>query len=204
VSNAIDREGLSEAQLVAGLKKGDEEAYRTLVRRYEDRLFKVAFGILLDREEAWDIVQDVFFKVYQSIHTFKAQARLSTWLHRITVNHCLNWKRRWKRRLRQFHRPLDADSNDPLGRYPPIGTEQYQPERQVREKQMAQHLWQYVAELPEEARAVFMLKEVEGLSYDEIAEVLGIKRGTVSSRLFYARKRIKKALAPYLKEEGDP
>ncbi|MGB5987270.1 MAG: sigma-70 family RNA polymerase sigma factor [Desulfobacterales bacterium] len=203
MSNAIQREGFDEAELVAGLKQGSEDAYRTLVRHFQDRLFKVAYGILLDREEAWDIVQDVFFKVFQSIDSFKSQARLSTWLHRITVNHCLNWKRRWKRRLRGYHRPLDADSGDPEGRYPPIGTEQYQPERQVREKQMARNLWASVAELPEEARAVFMLKEVEGLSYDEIADILKVKRGTVSSRLFYARKRIKKSLAPYLEAEGD-
>jgi RNA polymerase sigma-70 factor (ECF subfamily) len=195
---------VNEAELVAGLKNGDEAAFRTLVRHYQERLFKVAYGILLDREEAWDIVQDVFFKVFQSIHSFKAQARLSTWLHRITVNHCLNWKRRWKRRLRGFHRPLDSDSNDPQGHYPPLGTEEYQPERQVREKQMAEHLWRQISKLPEDARAVYMLKEVEGFSYDEIAEVLGIKRGTVSSRLFYARKKIKKALAPFLEAEGNP
>lgn len=201
MSNGIDRDSLNEAELVAGLKNGDEQAYRLLVRRYQDRLFKVAYGILLEREEAWDIVQDVFFKVFQSIHTFKSQARLATWLHRITINHCLNWKRRWKRRLRGFHRPLDSDADDPWGHHPPLGTEQYQPEHQVREKQMAQHLWREIGKLPEDARAVYMLKEIEGLPYDEIAEILGLKRGTVSSRLFYARKRIKKALAPYLDEE---
>ena len=173
MSNAIHSYGLSEAELVTGLKNGDEAAYRTLVRRYQDRLFKVAFGILLDREEAWDIVQDVFFKVFQSIHSFKSQARLATWLHRITVNHCLNWKRRWKRRLRQFHRPLDTDANDPLGHYPPIGTEQNQPERQIRE---VEDRFRARLNRPRRKR-----KKIQNLRTGEWVRVLDLNReGTVS------------------------
>jgi RNA polymerase sigma-70 factor (ECF subfamily) len=184
--------------LVSGLKQGQEEAFRVLIRRYKAKLFSIAYGITLDREESLDIVQEVFLKVYQKIHTFREESSLATWLHRITVNHCLNWKRRWKRRFRWHHQPLERDE---AGDHQELGTDAYYPEALYQKKEFERAFWQGLKEVPEQARVVFILKEVEGLSYDEIAMALKIKRGTVSSRLFYARKKLRESLKEYLEGE---
>jgi RNA polymerase sigma-70 factor (ECF subfamily) len=197
VSNKTNSDFSDERRLVSGLKKGQEEAFRFLIRRYQSKLFSIAYGITLDREESLDIVQDVFLKVYQKIHTFREEARLSTWLHRMTINLCLNWQRRWKRRFRWHHQPLERHD---AGDHRELGTNDYHPQTLFERKECGKILWQGLRALSEEARAVFVLKEVEGLSYDEIAEILKIKRGTVSSRLFYARKALRKSLKPYLEE----
>ena len=197
MSNKSNSDFSDERRLVSGLKKGQEEAFRVLIRRYEKKLFSIAYGITLDREESLDIVQEVFLKVYQKIHTFREEARLSTWLHRITVNLCLNWQRRWNRRFRWHHQPLERDG---AGDHRELGTNDYHPQTLCERKECGKILWEGLRALSEEARAVFVLKEVEGLSYDDIGEILKIKRGTVSSRLFYARKALRASLEPYLEE----
>jgi RNA polymerase sigma-70 factor (ECF subfamily) len=197
-SNKSDNDVWDETRLVSYLKQRQEEAFRVLIRRYKAKLYSIAYGITLDREESLDIVQEVFLKVYQKIHTFREESSLSTWLHRITVNQCLNWRRRWKRRFRWHHQPLDRDE---AGDYPELGADAYHPETQYQKKEFERALWQRLKELPEQARVVFILKEVEGLSYEEIAKALKIKRGTVSSRLFYARKKLRESLKQYLEEE---
>ncbi len=170
-----------------------------LIQQYQDKLFSIAYGITLDREESLDIVQEVFLKVFQKIHTFREESRLSTWLHRITVNLCLNWQRRWKRRFRWHHQPLQREGATDR---PELATNDDYAEALSERKEFEKVLWEGLKALSEEARAVFVLKEVEGLSYDEIAKTLKIKKGTVSSRLFYARKTLRGFLRPYL-EEGE-
>jgi len=191
VSNKADTDLWDEERLVSLLKQGHEGAYRALIRQYKTRLFSIAYGITMDREESLDIVQDVFLKVSQHIHSFKGNARLSTWLHRITVNQCLNWQRRWKRRFRWHHQPLEGDES---GDYPELATEDSGPETLYEEKELGKLFREKLNRLPQETRAVFVLKEVEGLSYDEIADILKLKRGTVSSRLFYARQTLRASL----------
>ena len=200
MSDEVDKHLGDESTLVSLLKQGQEDAFRVLVRRYETRVFSIAYGITLDREESLDIVQEVFLKVYQNIHTFREESRLSTWLHRITVNLCLNWKKRWKRRFRWHHQPLERDQS---GNDLKSGTEAHYPDALYEKKEFQKIFWDRLNELPEKTRAVFVLKEVEGLSYDEIAKALGVRTGTVSSRLFYARKRLKKSLRQYLEEGKD-
>ncbi len=195
----INTDSYDETRLTSLLKQGDEGAFPLLVEQYQGRLFGVAYGITLEREESLDIVQEVFLKVWQNIHTFREESTLSTWLRRITVNECLNWQRRWKRRFRWRHQPLERDD---AGDYPELGTDDGNPETLYQKKELEKLLWEKLGELPEDARTVFVLKEMEGLSYDEIAQTLSIKRGTVSSRLFYARKRLKKLLKPHLDEEA--
>ncbi len=197
MSDEVDKHLGDESTLVSLLKQGQEDAFRVLVRRYETRVFSIAYGITLDREESLDIVQEVFLKVYQNIHTFREESRLSTWLHRITVNLCLNWKKRWKRRFRWHHQPLERDQS---GNDLKSGTEAHYPDALYEKKEFQKIFWDRLNELPEKTRAVFVLKEVEGLSYDEIAKTLGVRTGTVSSRLFYARKRLKESLKQYLEE----
>jgi len=201
VSNKENKDLWGEKQLVSSLKEGQEEAFRVLIRRYQGKLFGIAYGITLDREESQDIVQDVFLKVYRSIHKFRGESSLSTWLYRFTVNTCLNWQRRWKRRFRWHHRSLERDD---AGASSELRTDDHDSEKLYEQKELERRMWDNLKTLPEEARAVFVLKEVEGLSYDEIAETLNIKKGTVSSRLFYVRKKLREALGEYLEGKARP
>jgi len=198
VSNKVNEDFQDERRLVVLLKQGHEEAFRVLIQRYEERLFHIAYGITLDREDSLDIVQEVFIRVFKSISTFREESRLSTWLHRITVNQCLNWKRRWRRRFRWHHRSIEEER---LADHPALGTDDYHPETLYQQKEARETLWNALRDLPRQGRAAFVLRELEGLSYDEIAKALNIKRGTVSSRLFHARKKLRQGLKPYLDEE---
>jgi RNA polymerase sigma-70 factor (ECF subfamily) len=137
-------------------------------------------------------------QVYQRIGNFRSDASLSTWLHRITVNRCLNWKRRWTRRFKWMHVTVDS-AEDETGNVPE--SDLPSPESRVTSAQTRQQIDNALKMLPDQARTVFVLREMEGLSYEAIADVVGIKLGTVRSRLFHARKRLREILQP-LMEEG--
>ena len=181
---------MDEDRLISLLVEGQEDAFSILIRQYQGRLLSIAYGITLDREESREIVQEVFLKVFQKISTFKRQSSLSTWLHRITVNQCLNWRRKWKRRARWQHQSIDQEDGSSLD----IESDEAGPESLLRNKQISGILKKGLDKLPEKARAVLVLKEVEGLSYEEIGDLLGINKGTVSSRIFYAREKLREYL----------
>jgi RNA polymerase sigma-70 factor, ECF subfamily len=188
-----------DEELILRLQRGDEWAFQLLVRRFRKKIYSVAYGITLDREESQDIVQEVFLQAYRNIVGFRGDASLSTWLHRITVNRCLNWKRRWARRFKWMH--VSTDSNDDDAPAAEIESPLPNPEERVADAQTRQQIDNALKMLPEQIRTVFVLRELEGLSYEEIADVTGIKLGTVRSRLFHARKRLKEILQPRVKEE---
>jgi RNA polymerase sigma-70 factor (ECF subfamily) len=197
VSKTIQNRIIYDEELVVRLQRGDEWAFQLLVRRFRKKIFSIAFGITLDAEESQDIVQEVFFQVYRSIGKFRADASLSTWLHRITVNRCLNWKRRWARRFKWMHVTADsADEN--TGKEPE--SDLPSPESRLAGAQTRQQIDNALKLLPDQARTVFVLRELEGLSYEAIAEATGIKLGTVRSRLFHARKRLREILQPLMEE----
>ena len=200
MSEEMDTDLWNESRLVSLLKKREEEAFRVLMQRYEKKVYGIAYGITLDREESLDIVQEVFVKVYERIHTFRGESKLSTWLHRITVNLCLNWKRRWKRRFRWQHEPIEPGK---ISQEADAERKGWRPDVLYEKKELEQIFWQSLRKIPETARAVFVLKEVEGLSYDEIAEMLNIRKGTVSSRLFYARRKLKESIRAHERGKGD-
>ena len=195
MSNKVHSKFQDEKDLVSRLKQGQEAAYRILIRSYQGQLFSIAYGITMDREESLDIVQEVFLKVHQNIKNFRGDSGLSTWLHRITVNQSLNWQRKWKRRLKWRHQPLEKEEG---GDYPELGESQENPETLYHRGELEKALQEGLGELPETSRTVFVLREIEGLSYDEIAEVLNIKKGTVKSRLFHARQKLKERLSEYV------
>lgn len=189
---------MHDEELVLRLQRGDEWAFQLLVRRFRRKLFSIAFGITLDAEESQDIVQEVFLQVYQRIGNFRGDASLTTWLHRITVNRCLNWKRRWARRLKWLHVSSDNAVDQP-GKEPE--SDLPSPESRVAGAQTRQQIDDALKKLPEQARTVFVLRELEGLSYEAIADAVGIKLGTVRSRLFNARKRLREILQPLMEDE---
>ncbi|MBN1831080.1 MAG: sigma-70 family RNA polymerase sigma factor [Deltaproteobacteria bacterium] len=183
--------GWTEDELIERLRKGQEEAYRVLVREYHSRLYSLACGITLDREESQDILQEVFLKVCSNIKGFRGKSSLFTWLRRITVNESLNWRRRAKRRFRWKHQPLEAGE---IEGGLDLESEDAGPEVMYQKKELEKSLNNGLNSLPEEARTIFILRELEGLSYEEIAAQLNLRKGTVSSRLFYTRQRLKEFL----------
>ncbi len=190
--------GWTEDELIERLRKGQEEAYRVLVREYHSRLYGLACGITLDREESQDILQEVFLKVCSNIKGFKGKSSLFTWLRRITVNESLNWRRRAKRRFRWKHQPLETER---IEGGPELESEESNPEDMYQKKELEKSLNNGLNLLSEEARTIFVLRELEGLSYDEIAAQMNLRKGTVSSRLFYARQRLKEFLERDQEEE---
>lgn len=178
---------VDEADLVERLKKGQEWAFSVLVKTYQDRLSKIAYGITLDREESMEIVQDVFILAFKNIQTFRQDASLATWLRKITLNQCLNWKRKWKRRFKWHHDSIDSENDTVLFNET---RKDGNPEVLYEGKEMEKNLMTAIKKLPEKIRLVFVLNSFEGLSYDEIATALHIKKGTVSSRLYSARKAL--------------
>jgi RNA polymerase sigma-70 factor, ECF subfamily len=190
VSNKPNTADVDENRLLIDLKNQDEKAYRKLVSLFQAKLKNVAYGITLDAEESTDIVQDVFLKAYMGIDKFKGESSLYTWLRRITINESLNWVRKWKRRFRWQHQSIDQED----GSGPELISNEAGPEKSVSNRQVSGLLKKGLDSLPEKARAILILKEVEGLSYDEIGDLMGINKGTVSSRIFYAREKLRESL----------
>ena len=198
MSTTIHNRIVHDQELILRLQRGDEWAFQLMVRRFRKKIFSIAFGITLDAEESQDIMQEVFLQVYRTIGDFRGDASLATWLHRITVNRSLNWKRRWARRFKWLH--VSTDSTDGQPAVEPE-SDLPSPEIRVANAQTRRQIDNALKMLPDQARTVFVLREIEGLSYEEIADAIGIKLGTVRSRLFHARKRLKAILQPLMEEE---
>ncbi len=188
---------INEHDLIERLIKGQQYAFNILVERYQDRLLRIAYGITLDHEDSIEVVQDVFVIVFKKIHTFRQEATLSNWLRRITINQCLNWKRKWKRRFKWSHDSIELKNGENMLSNKNLynkNIENHNPETLYQEKELENDLKNAVRKLPEKLRVVFVLNSFEGLSYEEIAGILNIKKGTVSSRLYSARKKLMAAL----------
>jgi RNA polymerase sigma-70 factor (ECF subfamily) len=155
-------------------------------------VYQLALHLLGDREEALDLAQDVFFSVFRTIHSFRGQSALKTWIYRIAINQARNRQRWWRRRHKSEQVSLDqhVQAHGDL-RQPGDHTS---PDRAYARKQMADRLWQALDRLPFDQRTVIVLREVDGLSYDEIAFSLGVAVGTVKSRLTRARQALREDL----------
>ena len=176
------------AGLVDRLRAGDARAFEELVRVYQHRVFSVAVRMLGNRAEAEDIAQEVFLRVYRSVADFRGEAKLSTWLYAIASRLCLN-------RLASGERHRVREGQDVLTRLPSADAGAGEAlERGERDAA----LQQAIASLPEERRIVLVLRDVEGLSYDEIARALDLEPGTVRSRLHRARLDLKDKLERFL------
>jgi RNA polymerase sigma-70 factor, ECF subfamily len=191
------KNNISEQDLVERLQKGQQWAFNTLVDQYQERLMKIAYGITFDTGESQEIVQDVFVTVFKKIHTFRQDASLATWLRKITINQCLNWKRKWKRRFKWSHDSFESEKGKHLFNDKSLletTVKNSDPEKLYHGKQLGENIMKAVQNLPEKIRVVFVLNSIEGLSYEQIANTLNIKTGTVSSRLYSARKNLMKTL----------
>jgi RNA polymerase sigma-70 factor (ECF subfamily) len=182
----------SDWELVRRCKKGDRQAFRELVERYQRKAVAIALGMLHDREDALEVSQEAFAKVFTSIQQFKEEASFYTWLYRIIVNLAID-RQRQKSRQPQLER--DDQEEGESSRIDTIpDSASTDPYEQTKDKELGERIRAAIAELTPAHKAVILLRVVEGLSYEEISEVLQCSRGTVMSRLHYARKRLQSLL----------
>jgi len=191
--NGISSHGNSDVELVARFQEGDDTAFEWLVRRHQDAVFRTCLRFLGDYEEAVDCAQDVFVRVYKALRGFRREARFSTWLYRVAVNTCKNRASSLQFRTRRRMFSLDA-ARDPDGRTVEVKNGRSSPQREYEKKEERETLERAIRGLPEDQRAVVILRDIENLPYGEIARVTGLAQGTVKSKLFRARKRLAEEL----------
>ena len=187
----------TDSELVARVLKGDKNAFRPIVERYQNRLYAMVVGMVRDEAEARDLVQNAFIKSYQSLDTFRLDSSFYTWIYRIAMNLAIDsCRKRRRRKTGSFDEAVAArdDDGEMLELHHTDG-----PAEALQRKELRQRIFAAMEELTEEQREVLLLREVEGLSYAEISESMGIPEGTVMSRLFYARKKMQ----GLLREGGD-
>lgn len=183
---------------IAAVQDGDGPAFERLVVKYQNRIFNLAFRMLNQREEAEELAQEIFLKVYRQLSSFRGDSLFSTWLYQVASNHCKNRIKYLQRRKQNLHDSIDK----------PIQTEEGQVERSIPDssrvpedlvdrKQIQNLVAEKIATLPENYREVVILRDIQGLSYEEIAKITGTAEGTVKSRLHRARQELKERLKPY-------
>jgi RNA polymerase sigma-70 factor (ECF subfamily) len=189
--------------LVQRVQAGDSAAFRTLFEKYHRRAFAVAMGVVKNEDDALDAVQEAFVKVHKNIHKFQGSSSFYTWLYRIVMNVSIDHVRRTSRRKsldfdeRALHEESEVAGD---GALVPSVTDA-NPGKAALRRELGGAIQAALQELPEHHRAVIVLREIEGMSYEEMAETLGVPKGTIMSRLFHARKKMQNALAPYLTGE---
>ena len=180
--------GGREGALVQRCAAGDQTAYGELLSEHQRMVIQLAVNLLGDRDEAMDLSQEVFLKVFRTISRFRGQSSLRTWIYRIAVNQARNRRRFWRRRHRADQVSLDAHV-ETHGEFPssPVSG----PDRVLAQKELASRLKHALDHLPFDQRTAIVLREVDGLSYEEIAFSLGVAVGTVKSRLTRARQALR-------------
>jgi len=182
---------LNELELIQGLKNGDERAFKFLVDTYQDLVYNTAISIVQNAEDAEDVSQEVFIQVYRSIHSFKGESKLSTWLYRITTTRALDLLRSRKSKKRLgFLQRLFGDGNEPLIELPDF----HHPGIALDKKEQAAQLLKAIAKLPENQKTAFTLHKMENLSYQEVSEVMGISVSAVESLMHRAKQNLRKIL----------
>jgi RNA polymerase sigma-70 factor (ECF subfamily) len=176
-----------DMELVAQARKGDREAFSELVRRYYERVYGTIYSLVGDRDDADDLAQEAFLKAYRSLSNFRGQSQFYTWVYRIGVNCCLDWMKSRNRR-KDVSLEREPWGLDGVFRHPQAS------DAGVLRKELQAILEQAMETLPVEYRATLVLREIDGLAYDEIAYALGCSVGTVKSRLFRSRAQLREVL----------
>ncbi len=181
--NQIRQDG-DEAELIERATKGDSEAFAVLVERYQRRVVGVAMAVVHNQDDAVELAQETFVRAFENLSKFESRSSFSTWLYRIAANLAIDF---WRREGR--HVVLHGeDADNELRRMPSAQGDSY---KAAARSELSERIKQALEELTPEHRAVILLREVEGLSYDEISEALNCPRGTVMSRLHYARGKLR-------------
>jgi RNA polymerase sigma-70 factor (ECF subfamily) len=187
----------TDSELVREARRGSHAAFEALVRRYSERAFRAAYRVVRDPEAAQDVVQEALIKAYRGIRKFESRSAFYTWLYRIVVNLALDRRRRDRSGSEAEWDESVARQIDPRAVVP----QPSDPELDSRRIEVRELVARGIRELPDGQREVLLLREVDGLSYGEIAATMGISKGTVMSRLHYARRKME----AFLREHGiDP
>lgn len=180
------------AELVQAFRQGDAQAFNRLVALYQSKVYNLAYSYVRDQEEAKDLAQDIFVTVYRSLPSLKDPAKFSSWLYQTALNHCRNRYRRLQRHgffetqsLHDEESPLQLASGESL-------------ERNIEEREAVDILMNELAKMSAAEKEILILRDLQGLSYEEISEALGIPTGTVKSKLNRARLALKERLRPLL------
>jgi RNA polymerase sigma-70 factor (ECF subfamily) len=185
--NTPNRQDGDEAELIERAKAGDGKAFGVLVERYQRRVVGVAMAVVHDQEDALELAQETFVRAYENLGKFESRSTFSTWLYRIAANIAIDFRRRERR-----HPTLRGEeAENEIQRLPSKIGDAF---KQAQRSEMAQRIAGALGQLTPEHRAAILLREVEGLSYDEISDVLQCPRGTVMSRLHYARNHLRQIL----------
>jgi len=181
----------SDQELVRASRRGDRDAFRELVERYERKVVSIAVGMVHNREDAVEIAQETFVKAYENLVRFKGESSFYTWLYRIVVNRAIDFQRRERR-----HPTVGLEDWGGGEGYEEILKEERltDPYQKAQAREVGERVSAAIDELTPDHKAVILLREVEGLSYDEISRVMQCSKGTVMSRLHYARKKLQRKL----------
>lgn len=193
-----EQRDLKEVDLekVRAAQAGDREAFGYLVERHKDIVYAVAYRFARDPDLAMDLSQNVFIRAYRGIKSFRGKSSFSTWLYRIAMNTCIDWTRKKARSVDSMAVPEEVAEY--VGSEPIVARLPREPGANALSSELGEQIQKAIDLLPEYHKSVFVLYEVEGLSYKEIADVVGCSIGTVMSRLHYARKKLRTMLTPYV------
>jgi len=201
MNRTTDNGPSGEAALVAGLKKGDPAAFTELVERYSETIYNLALRMTNNPQEAEEVLQDTFISAFRAVNRFEGRSRLSTWLYRIAYNAALMRLRRRELPTESLDEPLLSEEGEPLPRQ--LADWTGDPGRKLLEHELRDVLAEAVAGLPEGLRAVFVLRDIEGLSTAETAAVLDLTETNVKVRLHRARLALRERLNAYFAGPGD-
>ncbi len=190
VKTSVDYKNTEEAILVRRVQAGDELAFREVVDRYQSKVFSIIFGILRNHNDAEDIAQQVFAKIYFSIKNFDFRSSLLTWIYKITVNECYDYLRKKKVRKLVYESDFTEEEAQRMERAEPGSEHQTPLDADLAQRDLVVKLLEKVS--PED-RQLLMLKEVEGHSVEELAQMTGMNENTIKVKLFRARQKLVKA-----------
>jgi RNA polymerase sigma-70 factor (ECF subfamily) len=179
-----------ETEMISRCQRGDQEALKEIFDKYNKKVYRIAYGVVRQREEALDIVQEVFIKLFRSIKNFKGRSHFYTYLYRMTMNTAIDHARKSGK---QFFASLDEE-----GSFEPPDELEKGPEKMLLQKELEEKVKLAMNKLSAEQKAALIFRDVEGLSYQEMAEAMGCSIGTVMSRLHYGRKKMQELLKEYV------
>ena len=181
-----------ETDLISRCQKGDQDALKEIFDQYREKVYRIAYGVVRHREDALDIVQEVFIKLFRSIKHFEGKSRFYTYLYRMAMNTAIDHSRKTKKN--------PTSSIDVEGGFVPVDAIENRPDRIAVRKELGERLKRAMDKLPDDQRTALIFREVEGLSYQEMAEAMECSIGTVMSRLHYGRKKVQESLRDYVNE----
>ncbi len=191
----IESQIIKDEVLIARFQAGDEKSFDELVHRYERKIRLLCMQYLFDPQEVEDSTQEIFIKVYRSLHAFEPQAQFLTWLYRIAINHCLNVLR--SKRRRKWLQPFSQLSDDRTIRQLESQSSGHDPLQELERSERIQRVRSAISALPDDQRTAVILHRFEGLSYQQIAEVMGCSVSAVESRLHRAKFKLARLLENY-------